>query len=618
MSEEESRDLVPVSAEVVLNYSPSDDSRIAAFSMAENLKKVFQFYTPAGDASPCWAYQDLKGIWVPRGKEWIEEIVTRSMAQHFKSRILNEVIRIIRFSTRNENVILGGIAPSRIVMANGVFDMDTGKFSPEFNPDDYQLVALPYGYDANADCPRFKQFLKEVCPNEEDQMALVEFMGYCLVHHHRYHTFIVLVGNGENGKSKFLGVLKAMLGPKNVTGISLQHLAHNRFMAARLVDKLANICPDIPPQPVKYTGIVKALTGEDLITVEHKHQDSFEFENHAKLLFSANEIPRVEDTTDAWFRRVRIIEFPNQFLIGDKKRDPDIGEKLAAELQGVFNFTVEGWQRLKEQGGLTGARSTEENRIDYLKRSNPLQYFVYQFCRPDPEVRATVAAVYDCYRRVAIKLGKVPITKNWFSTRLLEMLDYVEARQMKIGHKTTRIYAGLKIDLELLSEMTGPNGYSICEYQGGMYEYSILICKNAVSVVTDPDQRRLTPNGDPAKLPKPKLDSKKEIEIRDAKASGHKKPKKTGSKPESNLSNSRKSLPRDVKKFENWLAKLPNAGQRGFKESEAKAAHGEGYLEQLSKYVKKGWIEQRADSAIWWLSDAGKAALREDGRNGPC
>ena len=479
--------VVPNIAEVVLNYSPSNDSRIAVFSMAENLKTVFRFYTPAGKTSPCWVYQADKGIWVPRGEELIEEIVTRSMSEFFRSRIVSEVVRKIRNDTRDECVILGRMTSSRIVMANGVFDMDTNKFSPDFAPDDYQLVALAYDYDAKADCPRFRQFLNEVCPDEDDQMALVEFMGYCLMHHHRYHTFIVLVGSGENGKSKLLGALKAMLGVKNVTGISLQHLAHDRFMAARLVDKLANICPDIPDQPIKYTGIIKALTGEDLITVQHKHQKSFELENHAKLLFSANQIPAVGDTTDAWFRRVRIIEFPNSFKVGNKKRDPDIGEKLATELQGIFNLAVEGWQRMEKQGGLTGARSTEENRQDYLKRSNPMQYFIHRYCRPDPEARATVAAVYDCYRRVSISLGKVPITKSWFSIRLLEMVDYVEARQAKIDGKNTRIYAGLHIDLDSLSKEIVTTNTASVPY-GKNSENILMIFGNDVFAGIDPDQ----------------------------------------------------------------------------------------------------------------------------------
>lgn len=480
-----------VPEEVVLNYNPSDDPRVAAYSMATNLKSIFRFYTEDGDNSDCWVYQEHRGFWIPRGKELIQDIVTRSMSQFFKSRILSEANKIVRFSTRDENVIIGGTAPSKIVMANGVFDMDTCEFSPEFNPEDYQLMALPYEYDADADCPRFRLFLEEVCPNEEERLALVEFMGYCLIHHHRIHNFIVLVGKGENGKDRFCGALITMLGKENVTGMTIQQLAHDRFMAAGLRGKLANICPEIPDSPIKNTGVIQSLTGESLIQVQKKHQTGITYENYTKLLFSANQIPVVSNPKDAWFRRVRIIEFPNQFLISNPKRDENLGVKLDAEVQGIFNLAVEGWQRLKTQGKLTGAKSTEDSRRDYLKRSNPLEYFVYRFCEPDLETKITVDAAFQCYKQVSIKLGKFPITKSWFSIRLLEMLENVESRRMKIEGKTTRIYAGLKIDLELLEKELGDSMYSISEYQGGTFPDSILMLANAHHAVTDPDQQKL-------------------------------------------------------------------------------------------------------------------------------
>lgn len=471
-------------AEVVLNYSPSDDNRIAAFNMAENLKTVFRFHSTAGDNGDIWVYDASRGIWTARGRELIAEIITRSMGQFFKTRILSEVINQIRNLTRNDNVKLGGMAPSRIVMANGVFDMDTCTFNPEFNPDDYQLMALSYEYDSKANCPRFKLFLEEVCPNEDERLALVEFMGYCLVHHHRIHTFIVLVGSGENGKSKFCGALIEMLGKENITGMTIQQLAYDNFMAASLLDKLANICPDIPDSPINSTGKIKALTGEDLIQVQKKHHDNFTLQNHAKLLFSANQIPVVANPKDAWFRRVRIIEFPNQFLISNEKRDENLAEKLAAEVQGIFNLAVEGWQRLKAQGRLTGAKSTEMNRTDYLMRSSPLQYFVYRYCKPDLESKITVNAAFHCYKQVSINLGKVPISKNWFSTRLLDLLENVEGRQMKIAGKNTRVYVGLRIDLDLLSKDVGNDEHGISLHKDARGENIVYKMTETVFDVT--------------------------------------------------------------------------------------------------------------------------------------
>jgi len=53
-------------------------------------------------------------------------------------------------------------------------------------------------------------------------------------------------------------------------------LEADRFSAARLYGKLANICPDLPSDRLSSSAIFKAITGCDRITAEFKC-DSFEF-----------------------------------------------------------------------------------------------------------------------------------------------------------------------------------------------------------------------------------------------------------------------------------------------------------------------------------------------------
>jgi len=141
----------------------------------------------------------------------------------------------------------------------------------------------------------------------------------------------------------------------------------------------------------------------------------------------------------------------------------------------------------------------------------------------------------------------------------------------------------------------------------------ILIEVGLVVRISDPDDRRRVLLWSPdMELPKPRTDTKEKTEAMTAKASRPRRKKKKPSDPKTGSLQGdvrRKTLPHVAKQFENWLAKLPNAGQRGFKEFDVKKAYGEGHLEQLSKYVKKGWIEQRKDSKTWWISDTGKAAL---------
>jgi phage/plasmid-associated DNA primase len=81
-----------------------------------------------------------------------------------------------------------------------------------------------------------------------------------------------------------------------------------------------------------------------------KGRDLFFFENYAKLIFSANQIPKSPEDTDAFFRRWEIINFPNQFL---QNADKKIMKKLtiSEELSGFLNFAINGLKRLLLQEG---------------------------------------------------------------------------------------------------------------------------------------------------------------------------------------------------------------------------------------------------------------------------
>src|SRR5581483_11001589 len=114
---------------------------------------------------------------------------------------------------------------------------------------------------------------------------------------------ILLLGDGANGKSTYLCLVIAFIGRRNCSAVSLHKLEADRFSIARLVGRLANICPDLPGTDLTSTSIFKAITGGDELQGERKFADAFEFTPFARLLFSANHPPRSSDASSAFFRR---------------------------------------------------------------------------------------------------------------------------------------------------------------------------------------------------------------------------------------------------------------------------------------------------------------------------
>ena len=193
--------------------------------------------------------------------------------------------------------------PFIINLKNGLYNLQEDKLV-EHTPDYYSTVQLNASYDPKAQCPRFKQYLKEVL--DVDQIPLIqEMLGYFLVPITRAQKCFVIVGEGGAGKSQLLLVLnQVLLGSENVSNVSWQAL-NERFKTAELFGKLANIFADLPTKNIDDNGIFKALVGEDYLTVEKKNKNPFSFQSKARLLFSCNTIPRnLGDKSEGFYRRL--------------------------------------------------------------------------------------------------------------------------------------------------------------------------------------------------------------------------------------------------------------------------------------------------------------------------
>ena len=169
-------DLVPT------DKTPTITRKIGMFIMQQNryyCRKMKDFL---------WRYDENSGIWKQDG----EERVTFETARILRSRnvnprnaVIGEVISFIKSLNMVEGVTLGA-AVKKIVLQNGVYDLETGQFDTIFQPEDYHITALPVTYDTNAKATKFKKFLDEVLPNVEDRKAIEEFFGYCLIKDYPY------------------------------------------------------------------------------------------------------------------------------------------------------------------------------------------------------------------------------------------------------------------------------------------------------------------------------------------------------------------------------------------------------------------------------------------------
>ena len=408
-------------------------------------------FIATNDKSEVRYYDDERGIWAPNGIEKLQEITIDKLKGYWKSHYTSETEKHIRYSNYVPVELLGGPL-GKIVLKNGVFDLERKEICG-FNPDIYAITAIPIEYKADADCPKIKKFLSEVV-DPENVDKILEIIGYCLYKSYPIARIFIFTGTGRNGKSVLINLITAFLGAENTSSVDIQNLTDDSFRSAELFGKLANINGDLPPKPIKDTGLIKKCTGQDPLTVAKKYQQPFQFYNYAKLIFSANQVPRSYDNSDAMHRRLDIIEFPNQFDADNPATDTNLIEKLTTqdELSGLFNEAVKALDRLIERGKFTNEGSIEERKTDYIKRSDPVHYFALTYLsqNTDPEYYVTKSQLYDNYVFMCRALNLTPTSSNWFSQNVKRYVPFLDEGWVD----KDKVWRGIAVKMDELNEIS--------------------------------------------------------------------------------------------------------------------------------------------------------------------
>jgi putative DNA primase/helicase len=367
-----------------------------------------------------YRYNPKKGIYELDGEDYVNTQTAKKIGKHYTINRRREIEAFIRASTIKK---IPETSKYLLAVKNGVLDVRTRELKP-FSPEFYIFNALPATYDPEAQYQRFQKYLTEVVPSETDRKLLQEHAGYTLLKDNRFQKALMLAGNKQNGKSTFLYVLKEMLGKANVSSIPLQILSDSRFRfyISQLYGKMANICADLPAQPLKETDAFKKIVAGDSITGEFKFHDPFDFTPCTKLLYSANQLPSLPKDTEAFLVRWDMIEFPNQFLPGDPKRDPQLKDKLTTpeQLSGVLNWSLKGLQRLLKQNGFTRGETLEQLEDRWIVEGDSVKAFTERCTQNEIGGKTEKSVAYDAYTQFCQKHKVTPKTRIRFQREFRE------------------------------------------------------------------------------------------------------------------------------------------------------------------------------------------------------
>jgi P4 family phage/plasmid primase-like protien len=340
--------------------------------------------------------------------------------------------------------------PWALNVENGTVDLRTGELRPH-RPEDLLSKLIRLRYDARAQCPRFMAFLYRIMGSDSDasegeNLTAEQLVGYlqrvfgCAATGKPEKLLFVLYGDGNNGKTTLLEIIRDVLGDKEYAGqvqvdslmIRPKEAMSNNAVNTDLADLQG--CRFVSSSEVEQgqrlsLSRVKYLTGLGQIKARRLRENMITFQPTYKLFLDCNHRPVISDPNDAIWNRVKCIPFKVQ--IPEAEIDKDLPAKLRSELPGILRWIVEGAVRYYRDG-LGDPPDVAAATEQYRQESDRLKEFFEDCCvlanGGDADswkkegMWVPVSDLYAAYTSWAEAIGhKYPLSKDSFDERLVKL-----------------------------------------------------------------------------------------------------------------------------------------------------------------------------------------------------
>jgi putative DNA primase/helicase len=410
--------------------------------LAEDILRGSHFAKDCG--GNLYAYRE--GCFTPGGGEHIRQQVKAKLidggsARLWSTRLSDEIVAYIGLDTP-----MFWTKPPRLLnVKNGLLDLGTRELHPH-TADHLWPIQLPVTFDPVAPSPAWTAFVEQTFP-EDCQGMVWELAAWLIDLSLTLQKAVLFEGPGGNGKGRALAGLMAFVGERNVSTLSLQRLESDRFSPARLLGKVANVCPDLPSTTLENSSVFKSLTGGDTLLGENKFSTSFEFKPFVRLLFSANHFPRSRDSSAAFFRRWRVIPFARQFSgTGEEINEGELDARLAtpSELSGLLNKALDALPQLRARGDFFQSESTRIAELEFREMTDPVSAFLSEAYVDDGVGSVTKKDLLIHYTAWAESHGHPPISPKAFTLSVTRLKPRLVEVQRVVNGDLSRCWQGLR------------------------------------------------------------------------------------------------------------------------------------------------------------------------------
>ena len=336
-----------------------------------------------------------------------------------------------------------------VAMQNGLLARSTRTLHPH-SPQLFNRHVLAFAFDQAAPTPdRWHRFIREIWDEDSETITtLQEVMGYILGGGTEQQKLFGLIGPKRSGKGTILRVLTALLGAENVVGPTLSALATQFGLASLIGRPLAAISDArLGKQRDAYIAVERllAISGEDTITVPRKYKDDWTGRLPTRFVLLSNELPAFEDASATIASRFIILMFRRSFYGNE---NPKLTAELLEEAPGIFNWALEGFDRLIARGAFMQPASSASAIRHLEDLASPVSAFVRDLCVVDPDATVLKDTVWTAWKEWAEDAGIKKGTKDVLVRDLRAVDPSITSTRPRLDGKRVYMLAGLRLQVE--------------------------------------------------------------------------------------------------------------------------------------------------------------------------
>ena len=305
---------------------------------------------------------------------------------------------------------------------NGTLDLKKAEFRDHLREDMITKLA-PVVYDGKAECPVWKQFIREIMDFKPELIDFIQrAAGWTLTGDTSEQTMFILFGAGANGKSTFLNVLMKLLGDYAIAASTETFMKKNGDQISNDIARLRGtrfvVTSEAEQGKRLSETLIKQITGTDAMTARFLYGEFFDFIPTFKIFMASNHKPMIQGTDHGIWRRIKLIPFTT--TIAPEKQDKHLEQKLLAEGPGILNWCIEGCRKWFETG-LDAPVIITSATDEYRDEMDVLGAFIKECCVQSAGVTVRARELFKAYQEWCEENNEKTGSERFLALRLKEL-----------------------------------------------------------------------------------------------------------------------------------------------------------------------------------------------------